>query len=451
MVSDTCIRTEQSSAWPFQQYQTSSILLTKSPGTNPPSSSPTAHSNYQWVKSMYYSIYRSSVHRSTTPQTFFPAKWVFIATVVIFEIGSIVCAAAPNSPAFIVGRAISGIGSAGTFTGANLIFVDLLPLEKRAKFLGFIGATFGLASVAGPLLGGVFTTKATWRWCFGINGPIGGLAILGILLILPAKSPPRKNVGLSMREWIWQFDPVGTVLLLPGLILLLLALQWGGIQYAWSSARIVVLLVLGILFLVAFAASQVWSGNNGVIPPRIFNQRSILAATAVSLTFGSTLIILAFYLPIWFQAIKGQSAVGAGIKLLPYFLSTVFFVISSGFVVSKLGYYTPVCIVGTSVLVVACGLLSTWDADTIKGEWVGYQVSSPTTSLSTSTDRISDHRRRRYGTHPGKPQQRSPDCPGARRHTNRYNHNNICTILRRRSLRHRLPGNPVDHPGRSAA
>lgn len=258
-------------------------------------------------------------------------------TVVIFEIGSIVCAAAPTSPTFIVGRAIAGIGSAGTITGANLIFVDLLPLEERAKYLDFIGATFGLASIAGPLLGGLFTTKLTWRWCFWINCPIGGLAIVGLLLILPAKPPARKDVGVSFRQRIWQFDPVGTALLLPGLVMLLLALQWGGIECAWSSARIVVLLVLGLLLLVAFGISQYWAGNNGTVPPRIFCQRSIAAATAVSLTFGSALIVLAFYLPIWFQAIKGQSAVDAGIRLLPYFLSTVIFVIGSGFVVSKIG------------------------------------------------------------------------------------------------------------------
>jgi hypothetical protein len=138
----------------------------------------------------------------------------------------------------------------------------------------------------------------------------------------------------------------------------------------------VVLLVLGLLLLMAFGITQLWAGDNGTVPPRIFSQRSIAAATAVSLAFGSTLIILTFYLPIWFQAIKGQSAVGAGIRLLPYFLSTVVFVIGSGFLVSKVGYYTPVLIVGTAVLIVGCGLVTTFEADTNRGEWIGYQAST---------------------------------------------------------------------------
>ena len=377
----TTTRTEPLLASPFQRYQITFTPSTRLLGTSLPFSSPTVPSNCLWAKSMYVGSpslgCRIVGYCLPLPRkTFFPAKWTFITTAVIFEIGSIVCAAAPTSPAFIVGRAIAGIGSAGTIVGANIVFVDLLPLEKRAIYMGFIGATFGLASIAGPLLGGVFTTKASWRWCFWINVPIGGLAIAGLLLILPAKPPPRKHVGVPFLQRIWQFDPIGTALLLPGLVLLLLALQWAGTEYAWSSARIVVLLVLGLLLLMAFGVTQLWAGNNGTVPPRIFGQRSIAAATAVSLAFGSTLIILTFYLPIWFQAIKGQSAVGAGIRLLPYFLGTVVFVIGSGFLVSKVGYYTPALIVGTAVLIVGCGLVTTFEADTNRGEWIGYQAST---------------------------------------------------------------------------
>lgn len=294
----------------------------------------------------------------------------------IFEIGSIVCAAAPTSHAFIVGRAIAGIGSAGTFTGAMVIFVDLLPLQKRPKYMGFLGATFGLASIAGPLLGGLFTTKINWRWCFWINAPIGGLAIMILLIILPAYPPPKTHVGESFMQRVTQFDPMGTSLLLPGLVLILLALQWGGNGYAWGSTQVVVSLVLGLLLLVAFAISQLWAGDNGTVPPRILSQRSIAAGAVVSLTFGSALIILTFYLPIWFQAIEGQSAFRAGIRLLPYFLGTVTFVIGSGFVVSKIGYYTPVLIAGTALMVVGCGLLTTFKVDTNNGEWIGYEVSA---------------------------------------------------------------------------
>lgn len=256
-----------------------------------------------------------------------------------------------------------------------VIFVDLIPLQNRPKWMGFLGATFGLASIGGPLLGGLFTTQVNWRWCFWINVPIGGLAIMVLLFVLPAKPPPKKHAGESFMQRVRQFDPVGTALLLPGLVLLLLALQWGGDGYAWGSTRVVVSLVLGLVLIVACGISQLWAGDNGIVPPRILGQRSIAAGAVVSFGFGSALIILTFYLPIWFQAIKGRSAFSAGIRLLPYFLGTVSFVIGSGFVVSKTGYYTPVLIVGTALMVVGCGLLITFQVNTGNGEWIGYEVS----------------------------------------------------------------------------
>lgn len=293
----------------------------------------------------------------------------------IFEIGSIICAAAPNSTAFIVGRAIAGIGSAGNVTGANVILADLLPLEKRPKYQGFIGATFGLASIVGPLLGGVFASKVSWRWCFWINAPIGGAALIVLILLVPSNPPAQDQSDKSLLQRLKSYDPVGTALLVPGLTLLLLALQWGSNGSHWGSAHVMVTLVVGIMLILAFFVSQIWAGENGTLPPRIMRKRSIAAGSAVSLGFGSTLILVTFFLPIWYQAIKGLSAVDAGVRMLGYFLVTVFFVISSGIVVSKTGYYTPWLILGTALLTVGCGLLTTFRVNTSTAKSIGFQVS----------------------------------------------------------------------------
>ncbi|KAK8036215.1 major facilitator superfamily transporter [Apiospora rasikravindrae] len=306
--------------------------------------------------------------------TFFRTKWVFIATILIFEIGSTISAAAPTSTAFIVDRTISGVGGAGLTAGSQVVFVDLLPLAKRPKYQGFLGATFGVASIAGPLLGGVFASKASWRWCFWINLPIGAVAAAVLLVMLPPKPPPRtQNAGETFWQRLKQFDPVGTALMLPGLILLLLALQWGGIE-GWTSKRVLACLILGIALLVAFGAWQIWAGENGTVPPRIIRQRSIAAAAVTSLGFGSVLIIVTFYVPIWYQAIQGLTAVDAGIRMMGYFLSTVVFVIGSGIITSKIGYYTPPLIIGTAIAVVGCGLLTTLRVDTSSATVIGYQV-----------------------------------------------------------------------------
>lgn len=148
----------------------------------------------------------------------------------------VVCGAAPNSVALIIGRAVAGVGSAGIFSGALVIIAYAVPLVKRPIFTGIIGGMYGLASVAGPLMGGAFTDKVSWRWCFYINLPIGAVTIFGIAWFFD--SPPRKNeTSIGFKDRVQQFDPIGTVLFIPCIVCLLLALQWGGTKYPWSNGK----------------------------------------------------------------------------------------------------------------------------------------------------------------------------------------------------------------------
>ncbi|KAI6781969.1 uncharacterized protein J7T54_005180 [Emericellopsis cladophorae] len=327
-----------------------------------------------WYESAYLLTFAALQLPVGKIYTFFRAKWVFSLFVVIFQVGSVISATAPSSAAFIVGRGVAGIGCAGLSTGGQVIFVDILPLEKRPKYQGLLAATFGVAAVAGPLLGGVFATKTTWRWCFWINLPIGALALVMLLLLLPSRPAPKKRSEKSFAHKIREFDPVGTLLLIPGLILLLLALQWGGEENAWGSHKVLGTLVPGLVLLLSFAASQAWIGDNGTVPPRLLRQRSIATASVASLGVGSALIIVTFYLPIWYQAIQGLSAVDAGVRMLAYFIGTVVFVIGSGAAVSKLGYYTPWLMAGTALMAVGCGLLATLRVSSPDAHVIGFQI-----------------------------------------------------------------------------
>ncbi|KAJ2895335.1 putative efflux pump antibiotic resistance protein [Zalerion maritima] len=305
--------------------------------------------------------------------TFFSIKWIFLIAISLFELGSLVCGVAPNSVALILGRAIAGVGSAGIFSGALIILAHSVPLASRPMYTGFIGSMYGIASVSGPLLGGVFTDKVTWRWCFYINLPIGAVTVAVIAFFFP--DPHRvipKNEPWAKR--IRQFDPLGTTVFMPGVICLLLALQWGGTEYEWDDARIIALLVLFGVLIIGFVVVQWWMQENATVAPRIFLKRSVWSSFFFAFFIGACFLCSIYFLPIWFQAVKGASAVKSGVMNIPMLISLVLCSIASGIMVTVLGYYTPFMIFGTVLAAIGYGLITMFTPDTDSGKWIGYQI-----------------------------------------------------------------------------
>ncbi|KAI1623641.1 major facilitator superfamily domain-containing protein [Exophiala viscosa] len=302
---------------------------------------------------------------------FYSTKWVFLASVSLSELGSLVCGTAPNSIALIIGRAIAGIGAAGIFSGGMMVMIHTVPLHKRPVYAGIFGATFGIASVVGPLLGGAFTQKLTWRWCFYINLPIGGVAIAVATIMM--KLPGQKD-KLSLKQQFAQLDPLGTIVFLPSIVCLLLALQWGGTTYAWSSARIIALLVVFSVTVVAFAAIQIWKKDAAMVPPHILTQRTIASGAWFTLTCTASMTLMVYFLPIWFQAVKGSSALHSGIQLLPLVLSVLVASIIAGKLTQRIGYYVPAMFFASIVAPIGAGMLTTLRPDSNHSTWIGYQV-----------------------------------------------------------------------------
>lgn len=308
----------------------------------------------------------------------FSIKRVYLVAIGLFELGSLLCGVASNSLTLIIGRAIAGFGSAAIFSGALIILAHSVALESRPMYTGMVGSMYGIASVAGPLLGGVFTDKMTWRWCFLINLPIGITTMVIIACFLPPLRPAttiEKKEHRLLIEKIKEFDPIGTVLFMPSIICLLLALQWGGTTYAWHDARIIALFALfGVLFAAFSFVQYRLPANMATVPIHIIRKRTVWASVLFIFAAGAAFTSCLYFLPIWFQAVKGVSAVSSGLMNLPMLISLVLMSLVAGIAVTVFGHYAPFMIAATVLMSVGYGLIATFTPDTKPAMWIGYQV-----------------------------------------------------------------------------
>ncbi|KAL4862414.1 hypothetical protein BDV12DRAFT_207219 [Aspergillus spectabilis] len=304
--------------------------------------------------------------------TFFSIKWVYLAALSIFELGSLICGITPTSVGLIVGRAIAGIGAGGIFSGSMLIISQSAPKRQRPIYTAIINSIFGVAGVAGPLIGGALTDHASWRWCFYINLPLGGVTFVFIVFLYRARKPLKTADGWV--DILSQLDPLGLLFFLPSMISLFLALQWGGTTYPWGSGRLIALFVVfGVLFL-GFIAVQWWRQDRATIPPRIIKNRNIWGASLFIFCLSASFMVYTYYLPIWFQSVKGVSATKSGVLNLPMLLGTAICSILAAVVVSTFGQYMPFVYFTPVVTTVASGLLTTLQVESGPGKYLGYQL-----------------------------------------------------------------------------
>ncbi|KAK8087704.1 MFS transporter, partial [Apiospora hydei] len=306
--------------------------------------------------------------------THFKTKWTFLFFFLLFELGSVLCGAAINSTMLIVGRVIAGLGAAGIINGAITIVSSCAPLEKRPALLGLVMGIQQLGLVVGPLIGGAFTTYSTWRWSFYINLPIGSITvILTIILRIPEQTPKKSPLSV-LPQLHHHLDLVGFTPFAPAVIQLLLALQYGGNQYAWNSSQVIGLFCgFGATAIVWF----IWNhhkGDRALLPAAMIRRRTVWSAAMFNAFQMVGIYGLFYYLPIYFQSVYNASAIMSGVYVIPFIVPQLLAAGMSGGILQKTGYVIPVAVFSLVLSSVGAGLMSTLQADSSVGRWVGFQI-----------------------------------------------------------------------------
>ncbi|KAJ2246909.1 hypothetical protein GGI13_005257, partial [Coemansia sp. RSA 455] len=292
-----------------------------------------------------------------------------MTSIVLFMAGSAAAGWARNIGGLIFGRALQGVGGAGIETMVFTIISDITTEKERPVYLGVVSAVWLVASVAGPLLGGVFSDHISWRWAFLINLPVGGVLLIVMVLLLRMPQPTG-----SLTEKLKKVDILGSLVLIESITMLLLALNWGGKNYAWSSARIICLLVFSCVSLGLFILIEWKVARQPAVPIELFRIRNVCLVVVGQLFMGAAMYAPIFFIPIWYASVKNASNVTAGLHLIPYLTGCSVCAILAGIAVKKVGRYREFIVIGLAMFLIGSGLMILMDEDTTTGEEVAFML-----------------------------------------------------------------------------
>jgi EmrB/QacA subfamily drug resistance transporter len=280
-------------------------------------------------------------------------KRVLQVAIVIFLVGSALCGLSQSMSHLIIFRAVQGLGGGGLMVTTQAVVADVVPPRARGRYQGIFGAAFGFASIAGPLVGGYFTTHWTWRWIFYINLPVGIIALVVLAATLPAQSSFARHA----------IDYLGAALLAVTLASIVLVTDLGGTVYEFSSPLMIALIVISVAGLIAFVVVE-RRASEPILPLPLFRTRDVWVTSVVGLIVGFALIGSVTYLPVFLQIVKGLSPTESGLRMVPLMAGTLVTSIIAGQLVSRTGKYRLFPIIGTTIVTLSLLLISRMTAET---------------------------------------------------------------------------------------
>ncbi|KAJ7822176.1 Mfs1.2 [Mycena olivaceomarginata] len=299
----------------------------------------------------------------------FGRKPVILGSLALFIAGSAIGGAAPNEGTLFSARILQGMGGGGTLALCTIIVSDLVSLSERGAFNGILGLAWCFSGGIGPVVGGALAQQGQWRWIFYMNIPIAAFAFLMTLFTLRLPIPPG-----TMTEKLMKIDWGGNAIIISSTAACSIGLTWGGIEFSWNSAHVLVPLILGVVGIAAFLLYEAKMTRFPLVPFHIVANRTSLSGFLQTFILSMPHLSLLYYLPVYYQACKDASPTASGVDLFGIAFSIAPITMLTGFSVNVFKRYRPQLWLGWAILVVASGLLNTITADSSRAKSIGFQI-----------------------------------------------------------------------------